>query len=127
MKKYTKRSLLLTIAIVLLFFSKVKAEEYTDKEIVEAIWHTEGGAKAKVAYGILSVKVKDKKEARQICFNTVRNQRKRHANHKCGLDFLSCLARRYAPINCNNDNGTNKFWLKNLKYFLAKKKGLSNG
>jgi len=94
---------------------------WTDTEIVEAIWKAEGGAKATYAYGIRSVKYKDKAEARRICFNTVRNQRRRHKAHDCKLTYLECLSKRYAPIGCDNDTGSNKFWLKNIKYFLNEK------
>ena len=52
------------------------------------------------------------------CAATVRNQHRRHEAHDCGLDFIACLARRYAPINCDNDNGTNQFWLKNVRWFM---------
>ena len=49
---------------------------------------------------------------------TLRNHRLRHKGHNCGRDFVACLARRYAPINCGNDNGTNCFWERNVRYFL---------
>ena len=116
---------LLVIIVVLLlitFVAMARAEEYTNEQIVNAIYLAEGGAKAKVPYGILSVKVKDEAEARQVCLNTVRNNRKRYADygHKQYNTYLEFLASRYAPIDCENDNGTNKYWLKNVKYFLSK-------
>ena len=99
----------------------VPAWGWQDAEIANAIYKAEGGAKAKVAYGILSVKVRDEAEARQVCLNTIRNQRRRHSQHDCGLDYLSCLAKRYAPVGVANDpQGLNRNWLKNVRYHLDK-------
>ncbi len=96
---------------------------YTDAQIADAIYLAEGGARAKVPYGILSVKVKDEAEARQVCLNTIRNNRKRYANYgyKQYPDYLSFLASRYCPIGVSNDpSNLNKNWLKNVRYFLEK-------
>ena len=93
---------------------------WEDAEIANAIYFAEGGPKAKVPYGILSVKVSGVDEARRVCLNTIRNQRKRHASHKCSLDFLACLANRYCPVGAENDNGTNRFWVKNVRCLLEK-------
>jgi len=96
---------------------------YTDAQIADAIYLAEGGAKAKVPYGILSVKVKDEAEARQVCLNTIRNNHKRYADygHKQYATYLEFLASRYCPIGAGNDpKGLNQNWLKNVKYFLEK-------
>lgn len=99
------------------------ASEWTNEQIANAIYLAEGGVKTKVPYGILSIKVKDKAEARRICLNTIRNQRIRHAKHNCGLDFISCLGSRYCPIGALNDpKGLNKNWVKNVKFYLTKQK-----
>ena len=96
----------------------------TDDQIADAIWRAEGGAKAKKPYGILSVPCEGEQDCRQICLNTIRNNRKRFADYgyKQYDDFLSFLSSRYAPINCENDNGTNQYWLKNVRFFLTKNK-----
>ena len=110
-----------TLIILLLLLLPILcfAEDWTDTEIVNAVYLAEGGTKAKIPYGILSVKVKDEAEARQVCLNTVRNNRKRFADygHKRYPDYLSFLASRYAPIQAHP---LNKNWLKNVKYFLEK-------
>ncbi len=115
---------LLGILVMLVFFAWVAYAEpaYTNSQIADAIFLTEGGNRAKVPYGILSVKVKDANEARQVCLNTIRNQRKRHASHTCNLTYLECLAKRYAPIKgaTNDPTGLNKNWLSNIRYFLKK-------
>jgi hypothetical protein len=114
----------ITIVLAVIIACVVNAEAWTDEQIVNAIYRAEDGAKAKVPYGILSVKVANAAEARRVCLNTVRNNRKRYADYgyKQYSDFLSFLASRYCPVGCDNDNGTNRFWLKNVRYFLAREK-----
>lgn len=93
---------------------------YTDEQIVNAIYKAEGGKKAVYKYGIRSIKYKTEAEARKICLNTIKNNRKRYLKYgyKRYRTFLEFLASRYAPINCENDNGNNRYWLNNVKYFL---------
>ena len=110
----------LAILAIIMCISFVYAEEYSDEQIVNAIYRAEGGTKAQFAYGIRSVPYGDITEARRICFNTIRNNRKRFAKQTKYRDFLSFLASRYCPINCDNDRGTNKYWLKNVKFFLRR-------
>ena len=88
------------------------AINYTNEEIADAVFKSEGGMKAQYWYGIRSVKYDSLKEARKICLNTIRNQRKRHSRHNCELTYLECLHNRYAPPNVNNDpNNLNRYWL----------------
>lgn len=89
----------------------------TDNDIVNAIYIAEGGSRAKVPYGILSIKTTD---PRRICLNTVRNHRKRHAAHSCKLDFITCLANRYCPPQA--DPQGNKNWIRNVKKLTEGKK-----
>ena len=95
------------------------AQEYTDEQIVNAIYQAEGAEKATYLYGIRSVSYKDEAEARRICFNTVRNNRIRFKKQDRYNDYLSFLVSRYCPIGAENDpNGLNRHWLKNVRYFL---------
>ena len=97
--------------------------DYTDDEIADAIYLAEGGEKAKIPFGILSVKCDGYDECRQICLNTIRNNRKRFADYgyKEFDTYLEFLASRYAPINCENDPANlNKNWLRNVKFFLER-------
>ena len=100
---------------VIFLCSVARAEEYTDDQIATAIYYAEGGAKTSFPYGILTHYKHT--TPRQACINTIRHARK-DWNGKG--EFLEFLQKRYCPINCDNDNGTNKFWLKNVKYFLRK-------
>lgn len=90
-------------------------EEFIPDEIADAIFMAEGGYGADYLYGIRSIPYEDEAEARQICINSIRNNYKRW--DKQG-DFLEFMSRRYCPIGADNDTGTNKYWVKNVKYFL---------
>ncbi len=95
---------------------------YSDNDLADAIYKAEGGAKAKVPYGILSVKVENVNDARRICLNTIRNNRIRFANQTKFTDYIEFLASRYCPVGASNDpQGLNKNWVKNVKYFLTNK------
>ena len=112
------------LACLLLFAgcqpSPALAFNLEDERLANIIYQVEGKNKAKVPYGILSVPVSGVDEARRVCLNTIKNQRKRHAAHKCGLDFLACLANRYAPTKgaTNDPTGLNSNWLRNVRAIL---------
>jgi hypothetical protein len=106
------------LILILLTSPKLKPLElnwylYTNEKIADAIWYSEGGLRAKVPYGILSVPVKDEEEARRICLNTIRNNRVRFNNQNKEKDFIKYLGMRYAPYD-------SKQWSRNVKYFLRK-------
>lgn len=109
----------LFILIILLLFTQAKATElnYTDNQILWAIFYAEGGFKAQYLFGIRSVPYKDFREAKQICLNTIRNQRIRHSKHNCNKDFLTCLWHKYCPPQAHK---LNQYWLKNVLYYLKK-------
>lgn len=103
-------------------------ESWTDTQIVEAIFQAEGGAKAQFLYGIRSVRYDSPAEALKICFNTVRNNRKRYADygHKQFSSYLEFLASRYCPTKgklSKAERRLNRHWIRNVRYFLA----LNNG
>jgi hypothetical protein len=104
-------------------FGQEPVPAYKDEQIVNAIYKAEGGGNAQYLYGIRSVSYGSATEARRICFNTVRNNRKRFADYgyKKHATYLEFLASRYCPIGADNDpKGLNNHWLKNVKYFLNK-------
>jgi len=117
---WVRAVVIISFVLILLFFPlMVFGDSFTNEEIANAIFKAEGGYKATYLYGIRSVPYEDEAEARRICLNTIRNQRKRHANHECDLTYLECLAKRYCPIGADNDpKGLNKHWLGNVKHFL---------
>lgn len=89
--------------------------------IVDAIYQAEGGDRAKKPFGILSVPCDSYSECRQICENTVRNNYRRWQASDQSVTYLEFLANRYCPVGAENDNGTNKYWLKNVRSILKSK------
>ena len=111
-----KRILFITF---LLAFLPCLAYGWTDQAIVEAIGKAENSIK--YPYGIKSIDTKGNIEyARKICLNSVINGRKRWIKAGKPCDLIEYISRRYCPINAPDDNGTNKYWVKNVKYFLNK-------
>jgi hypothetical protein len=92
--------------------------------IVDAIYKAEGGAKAKYPYGVISIDTKgDVAYARKICYNTVRNNKKRFLAQELYTDYIEFLGSRYCPIGASNDpKGLNKNWVRLVKYFINKDK-----
>ena len=106
------------LLLLLLLCVSAQAGEYTNEQIADAIYKAEGGKKARVPYGILSVKVKDEADARRICLNTIKNNRKRYKEYgyKTHSNYLDFLADRYCPPSI--DPIGNKNWKKNVRHFL---------
>jgi hypothetical protein len=109
---------------MLVFVCVVKADTiYSDDDIVNAIEKAENSTK--YPYGIISLKYENRTNkalnkhdwAKMICLNTVKHARK-DWNGKG--DFIEFLGNRYCPVGCDNDNGNNKYWVKNVKAILKK-------
>jgi len=86
--------------------------------IADAIYLAEGGQRAKVPYGILSVKVRNEREARKVCLNTIRNNWDRWEKAGQRGDFIDFLGNRYCPPSV--DPKGNRNWRRNVKYFVAR-------
>jgi hypothetical protein len=84
----------------------------SDDAIADAIYRVEGGSRAKVPYGILSIKVRDEAHARRICLNTIKNNRVRWIKAGQPGAFLDYLADRYCPRSA--DPIGNKNWKRNI-------------
>ena len=114
---------LIFVILLALAFDFARGAEYTNEQIVDAIWIAEGKDDATYLYGIRSIKYRSKAHARYICMNTVKFHRIRHEKHNCKSGFLSCLSRRYAPRMAENDpKGLNKNWLPNILHILGKRR-----
>lgn len=86
--------------IVMLAMMFVMAGVYSDSQIADAIYRAEGGANTKYPYGIRSIDTHgDTAYARQICLNTIRNNRARWDGRG---DYVDFLAGRYCPIDKHN-------------------------
>ena len=127
MKSISKFLVIIAILNIILLFagiSKLPQKEdwsnYSNDQIANAIYKAEGGEKTKYPYGVKSINTNgDEKYARQICLNSIRNSRKRWIDAGKSDDFIIFMSRRYAPIGAENDpGGLNKFWIKNVKWFL---------
>lgn len=115
------------VILAIICCTRAHAEyQWTDTQIVDAIYKAEGGAKARYKYGIRSVHYASTQEARKICFNTVRNNRKRYSKYekRSSVTFISFLASRYCPIGKATlslaERRLNGNWVKNVEYFLKK-------
>lgn len=94
-------------------------EAYAQKLCV-AIWHAEGGNKAKVSHGVLSVPTRSPEHAQEVCLRTIRNNWTRWEAAGRPGDFLDFLGARYAPLGAKNDlKGLNRNWIRNVRYFLS--------
>lgn len=88
--------------------------EMRDK-IVAAIYHAEGGVKAKRPYGVLSVPCDSRSECKRVCQNTVANNYKRWMQTDRAKPFLVFLRDRYAPLSHHKLNAN---WLRNVEAHL---------
>ena len=86
------------------------------ERICTAIYWAEGGAKARVPYGILSVKVKDAAEARRVCLRTIRNNWRRWEKAGRPGAYLDFLADRYCPPSV--DPTGNRNWRRNVRRLM---------
>lgn len=99
---------------------------YTDEQYINAIYKAEGGSNATYLYGIRSVKCGSPYQAKVLCYQTVRNNRKRYQRYGYRIypHFLEFLASRYCPTKSGNlsqsEKRLNQYWVKNVAYFLRK-------
>ena len=91
------------------------ADEYDANKICDAIYIIEGREEANQLYGINPQYIicDSEKECREICINSVENNKIRFKNQKGEEDYLIFLAKRYCPPNW-------VVWLKNLNFYLNK-------
>ena len=107
--------------ILLLLAGPVWAEEshlIDPSRLADAIRAAEGGDRAKVPYGVLSVKVSGEAEARRVCLNSIRNSRARWEKAGRPGPWLDFMAVRWCPPSADPVGHRN--WLKNVRYFLSK-------
>lgn len=109
---------LATIFLLVMAGCAYASEQVDVYRLANAIYIAEGGAKTAHPYGIL--KHYKHTSARSACINTIR-----HAlldwSEDMRVDFITFLARRYAPIGAANDpTGLNKNWIKNVRYYYER-------
>lgn len=90
----------------------ITIEGYSINTWAEAIHHAEGNDN----YGILAHYKHT--TYKQACINTIRHAHRLWIKEGRPDSFLYFLGKRYCPVGCSNDNGTNKFWIDNVRYWL---------
>lgn len=89
-----------------------------DYEILaDTIYRQEGGDKTKHPYGVMSIKPKDKADARRIAINTAKNNYKRWQQAGEPGAYLDFLANRYVPASA--DPTGNLRWRTNVPKIYA--------
>lgn len=84
--------------------------------MVDCIYLVEGGAKARVPFGILSVKVNGYAEARRVYLNTVRNNYRRWEKAGKPGEFADFLGNVYCPASADPKGNAN--WRRNFKRLM---------
>lgn len=119
-------SIKLVLFFLFWFCISLFADEINEKhanKLANAIKRIENSDK--YPHGIKSIQIKGNNKkgreayARKICLNTIRHSYLKYNKTNKGIDFVSFLAKTYAPIGVTNDpNSLNKNWIKNVKFYL---------
>lgn len=118
--------IILSVLFLVGFASCAHAKEYSDDEIVNAIYKTEGGKHAVYPYGIRSVKCNSTSSCRAACLTTVKRNRIRFAKYgrRNFSTYIEFLASRYCPTSGNlssSEKRLNGNWLKNMLAILNRR------
>jgi len=98
--------------LLILLLASSSARAIDPHRLADAIYLAEGGPSARRPYGILSVPVRDRAHARQICLRTISTA----ADEWDGRgDFIAFLARRYCPPQ--SDPLGHRNWIRNTRFF----------
>jgi len=111
-----KRTLLLLSSCFLLH--STWAGHPNPQKLADAIYRAEGGTRAKVPYGVLSLKVRDAAHARQITLNSIHNNWRRWETAGRPGEFIDFMADRWCPVAA--DPSGNRNWKRNVKAIYAK-------
>lgn len=83
--------------------------------LLDAVWKAEGGEKARVPYGLTTVRVKSHAHAREIARKTLA----RALAERPDLPWIEATARVYCPAK--TDPVGHKNWKRNVMFFYRKK------
>lgn len=105
------------LAVALSLSGLVYAEEIYVEKFADAIRRAEGNSN----YGVLSIPCKTEAKCRQICINSIKNNLKRYEKSDKSLDFISFMAKRWAPVGVKNDpRNLNANWPRLVSFFYAR-------
>lgn len=85
------------------------------ERLLDAVWKAEGGEKARVPYGITTVRVNSPNHARRIARTTLA----RALRERPDLPWIEATARVYCPEKADPKGHVR--WKKNVLYFYYKK------
>ena len=108
-----KMKTLIAITTLMLAAAVVSAQPINVERMADAIYRAEGGDKARVPYGVLSVKVKDKADARRITITSINNNIKRWDKAGKHGTFIDFMANRWCPVA--SDPVGNRNWKNNVR------------
>ena len=86
--------------------------------LADAIYRAEGGSKARVPYGILSVRVANEAEARRVCERSIVNNYTRWQKAGKPGEFISFMADRWCPASADPCGNVN--WKNNVRKIYGK-------
>lgn len=109
-----KRFFLLPLAVCGLHAAPINPA-YAEK-MADAIYWIEGGARARVPYGVFSVKVSGAGEARRVCLRSIANNWTRWEKAGQPGEFIHFMADRWCPPSV--DPVGNRNWKKNVQALL---------
>lgn len=116
-----KASFLIAALAVLKTCTPAPAAELTRQQVdglSSAIYRAEGGDKARVPYGVLSVKVSGKDEARRVCERSIVNNYARWQKAGKPGEFISFMADRWCPASADPRGNVN--WKNNVRKIYGK-------
>ena len=109
------------LAIIAMLGLTISVSSAIDADkLADAIYRAEGGSRAKVPYGILSVKTRDAGHARRVCLNTIRNNHCRWQKAGQPGEFVDYLGNVYCPKSADPVGNGN--WRRNVKAIMKKGK-----
>ena len=111
----------LTLIIAAIAATTAAAAPLPETEVnrmADAIYRAEGGSKARVPYGVLSVKVSGKEEARRVCERSIVNNYARWQKAGKPGDFIGFMGDRWCPASADPRGNVN--WKNNVRKIYGK-------
>ena len=102
------------ISVIIILCARADEPDY--EQLSYSVYCAEGGPKAKVPYGILSVKVSGEAEAKAVCIRTIKNSYKKWRLLGAQGEFIHHLSNKYCPGAIDNGN-----WRRNVSFFYYTK------
>ena len=117
--------LLMALLVMCVLAGCAQAQEFSNVQIVDAIYLAEGGSHAQFSYGIRSVHYGSIQEARRICLRTIKHYRRKYAvsPERRNKSFVEYVQSHYCPTKgalSSSEKKLNNYWLKNVMYFLRR-------